>query len=118
MSEDALSVALSEIRGVLRAVGAGVTVCVCDAAVHGIKRVDNIEEAVKMLAGGGGTAMAPALEAVSALKEKVSVCIVATDGYIDSPPEPAYSVIWCVIGANTGFAPAFGDVVFVDDKDE
>ena len=115
MGETELSEALTEIRGVLSAVGAGVTFCVCDAKVHGIQRVDNIEQAVKMLKGGGGTAMAPALKAVSKLKEKVSVCVVITDGYIDDPPEPEFSVIWTIVGGNSSFAPEYGETVFVDD---
>lgn len=116
MGKEALNAALTEVRGVLRAVGAGVTVCICDAEVHDIKRVENIEEVAKMMTGGGGTAMAPALEAVTELKEKVSVCIVLTDGYIDSPPEPPFTVIWCVIGGHTDFSPAYGETVFVDEE--
>ena len=57
MSKKDLSAALTEVRGVLQAVGAGVTVCICDAEVHGIKRVESIDEVAKMMKGGGGTAM-------------------------------------------------------------
>ncbi|HEV3059607.1 MAG TPA: VWA-like domain-containing protein [Vicinamibacterales bacterium] len=117
MSETDLSDALIEVRGVLAAVGAGVTVCVCDAEVHGIKRVENIEQAAKMLKGGGGTAMEPALAAVAELKDKPSVCIVLTDGYIDNPPEPSFSVIWAIIGGNKDFSPSYGQTVFVE-RDE
>jgi len=117
MGEADLSAALVEVRGVLAAVGAGVTVCICDAEVHGIKRVDNIEQAAKMLKGGGGTAMAPALAAVTELKDRPSVCIVLTDGYIDDPPEPPFSVIWCIIGGNKDFTPSYGQAVFVE-RDE
>ena len=49
------------------------------------------------------------------LKEKPSVCIVMTDGYIDSPPEPPFSVVWCIIGQNTTFSPEYGETVFVDE---
>lgn len=115
MGEMALSAALSEVRGVLSAVGAGVTVCICDAQVHGIQRVDSVEAAAKMLKGGGGTAMSPALKAVTELKEKISVAIVITDGYIDDPPEPPFSVVWCIVGGNTSFKPQYGDTVFVDE---
>lgn len=115
MGTTALSAALTEVRGVLKAVGAGVTVCICDAKVHGIKRVESIEEAANMMAGGGGTAMTPALEAVRNLKEKVSVCVVMTDGYIDLPPEPPFAVIWCIIGRNDSFAMPYGETVIVDE---
>lgn len=113
-----LSAALAEVQGVLSAVGAGVTVCICDAKVHGIKLVKNIVDVEKMMKGGGGTAMAPALEAVEELKEKPSVCVVITDGYIDCPPEPSFSVIWCIVGGNAGFKMSYGDTVIVDDVGE
>lgn len=115
MGSAELSSAMTEVRGVISAIGAGITFCVCDAKVHGIKRVDSAEEAVKMMAGGGGTAMAPALKAVSKLKEKPSVCIVITDGYIDDPPEPDFVVIWCIVGGNSNFTPSYGETVFVEE---
>ena len=34
------------------------------------------------------------------------VVVVLTDGYIDQPPEPSFSVIWCVIGRSDGFDDA------------
>ena len=117
MSKDDLSAAMSEVQGVLDATGANVTVVVCDAAVHGIKQVRDVREAAGMLKGGGGTAMAPALEAIEKLKPVPKVVIVLTDGYIDHPPEPSFSVIWCVIGANEGFEMPYGDVVHVKEEE-
>jgi len=115
MSGDALSEALSEVQGVLKAVGANITLCICDAEVHGIKPIATIREARSMLKGGGGTAMEPALAAVEKLKDKPTVCIVVTDGYIDQPPEPSFSVIWTIVGGNANFEMPYGEVVHVDD---
>ena len=115
MSDELLTDSLSEIQGVLKAVGSNITLCICDARVHGIKQIANINEARSMMAGGGGTAMAPALEAVSALKNKVTVCVVVTDGYIDQPDEPKFHVVWCIVGGNKDFTMPYGDVVFVEE---
>jgi len=118
MSTDALSTALSEVKGVLDAVGADITFVVCDAKVHGIRPVKNIEEAAKMLTGGGGTAMAPALTAVAKLRPMPEVCIVITDGYIDRPATPPFGTIWCIVGGNPDFTPDFGEVVHVEEEEE
>lgn len=116
MGEDDLAAGLSELQGVLDAVGAQVTFVVCDAMVHGIKPVKTAREAMGMLKGGGGTAMEPALDEIAKLQPKVSVAVVLTDGYIDDPPEYAFNVIYCIIGKNTSFTPRFGEAVFVDDE--
>jgi predicted metal-dependent peptidase len=117
MGTEQLTDALSEIQGVLKAVGSNITLCICDARVHGIKQIANIGQARAMMAGGGGTAMAPALAAVSKLKNKITVCVVVTDGYIDSPPEPDYHVVWCIVGGNKDFTMPYGDVVFVEEDE-
>lgn len=117
MSAADLTAALAEVQGVLRATGANITLCVCDAAVHGIKPIKTVAEATKMLKGGGGTAMAPAFEAVAQLKPLPSICITMTDGYIDQPAEPPFDTIWCIIGQNKGFSMPYGEVVFVEPED-
>lgn len=118
MGKDDLSAALSEVQGVLAATGSNVTFLACDAEVHGIKTVKNVHEAAALLKGGGGTAMAPAMTAIEKLKPVPSIAIFLTDGYIDQPPEPSFSVIWCVIGGNETFSMPYGDVVHVKDEPE
>ena len=116
MSDELLTDSLSEIQGVLKAVGSNITLCICDARVHGIKQIANINEARSMMAGGGGTAMSPALRSgFSELKNKITVCVVVTDGWIDSPPEPKFHTIWAIVGGNKDFTMPYGDVVFVDE---
>ena len=117
MSSADLAAALAEVQGVLRATGANITLCVCDAAVHGVKPIKTVAEATKMLKGGGGTAMAPAFEAVAQLRPLPSICITMTDGYIDQPAEPPFDTIWCIIGQNKGFSMPYGEVVFVEPED-
>lgn len=115
MGTSELNDALIEVNGVLRTVNSNVTVVACDAEVHGIKKVRDVHEAAKMLKGGGGTAMAPAIKAVGELKERISVCICITDGYVDHPPEPPFSMIWCIVGENKSFSMPYGDVVIVEE---
>jgi predicted metal-dependent peptidase len=115
MGDEQLAEALSEVQGVLKAVGSNITLCICDAEVHGIKPIANIRQARSMMKGGGGTAMAPALEAVSQLKNKITVCVVVTDGYIDQPDEPGFHTIWAIVGGNKNFTMPYGDVVWVED---
>ncbi len=116
MGSDQLTDAASELNGILQAVGAQVTVCACDAAVHELQEVGTIQAAVKLLKGGGGTDMRPALDALAKHKARPEVVIVATDGYIgDIGPKPSYRVVWLIVGRLTTFMPAWGEVVFVND---
>lgn len=117
MSADALAAALSEVRGVLAAVGAQVTVAVCDAAMHGIKEVRTVEEAAKLLKGGGGTNMSPGQQAFADRKPMVDVLVILTDGYIGDGflrVEPPYRTIWCVLGSTEMPCP-YGERVFIDE---
>ena len=114
MSPDLLSAALSEVQGVLAATGANVTFVVCDAAVHGVKPIKSIADAFKMLKGGGGTMMEPAIKAISELKPQPGIAIVLTDGYCDDAPDYGLNLIWCVVGGNGSFKPTHGELVVVE----
>ena len=115
MSSDLLEAALSEVQGVLKAVGAQITFVVCDAAVHGIKPVRTIKEAMGMMVGGGGTMLEPAVKAMSELKPKPSIAIILTDGYCDDPPNHGLNLVWTIVGGNKDFAPTHGDVIQVEE---
>lgn len=87
MSDELLSDALTEVDGVLRAVGIGgnrVTVLSCDAAVHTVRAVSRAGEV--RLAGGGGTDLRVGLDA--ALAVRPSIVVVLTDGYTPWPAAP------------------------------
>lgn len=119
MSEDLLTEALSEVKGVLTAVGAAVTFVACDAKVHGIKPIKTIGEAVKLMKGGGGTLLESAVKAISELKEKPGIAIVLTDGYCDDPPNYGLTLLWCIVGGNKAFKPTHGEVIYIErDEDE
>lgn len=111
--------AASEMQGVLAAVGANVTVCTVDAAVHGLQEVTSMDQALKMMQGGGGTDMSPGIVALTERKPRPEVVIVLTDGFIPDPgDEPPFRVIWCIVGGNTSFTAPWGDVVRVEEEQE
>lgn len=122
MEGEDLTAAMSEIQGVLNAVGASVTFAVCDAYVHGVATVATAKAAMEMLKGGGGTDMRPGFEALAAHKTRPDVVICLTDGHIgDGYPaiEPPWRTVWVVIGKGGNPKPCpWGEVVCVDDEAE
>ncbi len=99
MNDEALTAAMSEAHGVLRACDAQIDFAVCDAALHGIKQVKSIREATAMLRGGGGSDFRPAFEEILKLSPKRDIIIAATDGDITVPAHapPGVQVIWLLI---------------------
>ena len=120
MGSDALAAALSEVHGVLDAVGANVTVAVCDADMHGMKEVRTVQEAAAMLKGGGGTDMTPGMKAFADKRPAPDVLVILTDGYIGGgymQQEPQHmKVVWVVIGSNEMPCP-YGERVFITADD-
>ncbi|HQR28191.1 MAG TPA: VWA-like domain-containing protein, partial [Nocardioides sp.] len=87
--------------GALRALGVGdpsVTVLACDAAVGAVSRVRHARDAV--LVGGGGTDLRVGLFAAEALRPRVDLVVVFTDGYTPWPAAapPGCAVIAGVLG--------------------
>ncbi|MFI6762816.1 VWA-like domain-containing protein [Micromonospora sp. NPDC050417] len=114
MGEAQLTEALSEVAGVLRAVGIGgnrVTVLSCDAAVHVVRQVHTVGEV--RLAGGGGTDLRVGV--TEALKVRPHVVVVLTDGYTPWPETPlvATRVIAGLIGENPPEPPPWITTIHV-----
>lgn len=118
MGSELLAEALAEIQGVLMAVGAQVTFVVCDAEVHGVKQIKNIQDAAKMMKGGGGTYLEPAVKAISELKDRPTIAIVLTDGYCDDPPNFGLDLLWVIVGGNAAFKPTHGEVIHVEQDEK
>jgi predicted metal-dependent peptidase len=98
ISNEQLGQALSELKGVLRAVPSVRVLCV-DAAVHSVQKVFSPKNF--KVEGGGGTDMGKGIEAAMQLNPKPSVIIVLTDGYTPWPTEPPPAkVIIGLIGKN------------------
>ncbi|MEU6077894.1 VWA-like domain-containing protein [Micromonospora sp. NPDC047074] len=116
MGDAQLTAALTEVAGVLRAVGVGgnrVAVLACDAAVHVVRRVHTVGEV--RLAGGGGTDMRVGIEA--ALADRPHIVVVLTDGLTPWPATPPGSarVIAGLIGADGSPPPSWITSVTIDD---
>lgn len=110
--------AASETQGVMKAVGAPVRIAVCDAAVHGLRKVKNIQEACGLLKGGGGTDMRPAFEALMLSRPRPEVIICITDGMVgDGFPQHAplgVKVICVLVGPYKQKPAEWCDCIEVD----
>lgn len=116
MSEALLTAALTEVGGVLRAVGIGgnrVTVLSCDADVHAVRAVADVGEVE--LIGGGGTDMRVGIE--EALRGRPQIVIVLTDGYTPWPGQPLETtkVIAGLLGSRAPRPPAWIDTLVIDE---
>jgi predicted metal-dependent peptidase len=115
MSEDLLAVALAEVEGLLRAVGAArqLRVLACDTAVGPVRRVSSARQVE--LIGGGGTDMGAGIEAASRLRPRPAIAVVLTDGYTPWPDEPprGMRVVVGLIGDEAPEAPDWARAVRV-----
>jgi predicted metal-dependent peptidase len=102
MGDAELHAGMSEMNGVLQAVGAEVEFCACDADVHSLQPVRTWQEAVGLVKGGGGTDMRPAFDALELRRPRPEVVVVVTDGCLgDGHPaeEPSWCrVVWLLVG--------------------
>lgn len=122
MGNEDIKAGLNEASGVLRAVGADITFCACDAAVHEMKKVRSVAQLHALVKGGGGTDFHPAFEALAKLKERPEVVVFATDGGGRAPAKapPGMHVIWLLIGSHKCHpyfddgAPEWGQFIEVD----
>jgi predicted metal-dependent peptidase len=121
MSPKDLEMALSEIHGITKATESDIYVTACDTKAYKMQKVfsaDQIE-----LTGGGGTDMVPGMNEVA--EQKVSLCVVLTDGY--TPPWPTTKpkglnkVLIVVINGrrwgNPTETPDWAEVLTVDEND-
>jgi predicted metal-dependent peptidase len=117
MTEKDLSTALRETRGVMKAVGASVEFCACDAQVHTLKKVDKWEELPSLLKGGGGTDFVPVFNAVDKLNPRPEVLVFVTDGCGPAPvtPPPGLKVIWLLVGNYRHKPVPWGEYIEVED---
>ena len=100
MSALDLAEALGEIRGVLRALSAEVTVIVSDSAVHAVRRVRALTDLRQHLAGGGGTDFCPAIEAARRAHAEVIIYLTDGDGTCPAAPPAGVRMIWALVGAH------------------
>ena len=116
MGEVEICRAMSEVDGVLRAVGVPVTLLACDCQMAGPpKQIRNMSDAVKLLRGGGGTDFRPLMAEVEKLRPRPSMFIFMTDGDGPAPPAPPVGVrvLWVLMGC---YKPApWGESVVIEE---
>ena len=117
MGHDELVRAASETQGCIRALGTSVVFMASDAAVHETREVRTAGEAVALLKGGGGTNFTPVFEAVAALRPKIDLLILITDGDGPAPTEAphGFETIWVLVGKCATAPCTWGRQIFVKD---
>jgi predicted metal-dependent peptidase len=115
MTEDLLSAALSEVEGLLAALGLArqLRVLACDTAVGAARRVSSARQVE--LVGGGGTDMGAGIAAAAALRPRPAVTVVLTDGYTPWPAAAprGMRVVVGLLGADPPDAPPWARSVRV-----
>jgi predicted metal-dependent peptidase len=99
MSDEALTLCLAEVQGVLKSTNADVTVASCDAQVHAVEKVRSIKEAAAALKGGGGTDFVPVFEHIEDMARAPNVVFFFTDGDGPAPTKPpaGLDVVWILV---------------------
>jgi predicted metal-dependent peptidase len=118
MGEGEIVAAMSEIEGVLRAVGTPTVFLACDSKLAGPPRMmRGAREAAKLLRGGGDTNFGPVLDAVGRLRPRPRLFVFVTDGLGPAPKAPpeGVSVLWVLMGPNAKKPTSWGESVFVKD---
>lgn len=116
MGKEELSLAASEVQGVLRALGYPVEFMACDAKLHGVKRVARVTDMVDAVKGGGGTDFRPVFAHLEDEKFE-GVLVYATDGFGPAPARPprGIHVIWLLVGKMVQTPAPWGECVRVED---
>lgn len=108
---------LSELDGVIRAVGASCWLLACDAEVAAPPvRVSSLAEAKGALRGGGGTRFDPIFEEAAKLKPAPDAVVVITDSYgTVSQTDPGVQTVWALVGGADKAPAPWGRCVVVRD---
>lgn len=102
-----LDVYLSEIRGILTAVGvsSGIWALPCDSKVHGVEKIRSFDLSKVRIKGGGGTDMSVGIYEALKIRPRVNIVVVLTDGATPWPEvKPTGSAIYLAVLTTTSFA--------------
>lgn len=117
VSEDELSLFLTELGGVIRSLPRrdGVTVLCADAQVHTVARITNVKDLD--IRGGGGTCMDVAIVEAAKRRPRPQIVICFTDGVTPWPKQPIGIPTIAIISrsANSQFkVPEWMDAVYLN----
>ena len=112
VTDTQLDLFAAEVLGIERRSAAELHVLGFDTEVHSQFRMRDAGDLKRLdIRRGGGTDFAPVIECAKALDP--SLCIILTDLDAPFPPDPKFSVIWCVPNP-VRHIPAFGTVLQID----
>lgn len=119
MSGPVLTKVMVEVDGILKAANAAVDFVSCDAQVWGKGKVKTVEEAKKLLGGGGGTDFRPVFDAVQQMRPLPDTLVFLTDGMGPAPddPPPGVNVVWAIVGEDMEPPVEWGTSVNIDVED-
>jgi predicted metal-dependent peptidase len=100
---------LSYVLGVIRQFAEAaevqrVVIVQCDAAIQTIEEIIPEDLEHYQIKGAGGTSLDPAFDWLSAQPD-IRGAVVITDGYLELPPDPLFSVLWAIVGWGNFEAP-------------
>jgi predicted metal-dependent peptidase len=110
---------LSEIQGICDDLGAEARVIVIDTAIYADVMIEDAEDIINEVAGGGGSDFTPAFDRLEEEGDS-SVVLAFTDGYITVPnskPEQIQDVLWVI--TEGGQKPAnYGSTIHITKNGE
>ena len=110
---------LSEIQGICDDLGAEARVIVIDTDIHADVMIEDAEDIISKVAGGGGSDFRPAFDRLAEEGDS-SVVLAFTDGYICVPedkPEQLQDVLWVI--TEGGVKPAeYGSTIHITQSGE
>ena len=108
---------LGEVSGICDDAGYSARLIVCDAAVHYDGTIEDADDCLDKLHGGGGSDFRPAFRLIEKDAEP-TVVIAFTDGYISVPDTMPHVVEGCIWGITSGGQPpaSWGEVVNINKR--
>jgi|694.fasta_scaffold49237_2 predicted metal-dependent peptidase len=108
----------SELTEICESLHAAARMIAIDAAIHADVTLDDAQDALKSVIGGGGSDFRPAFELLTEECD-TSIIIAFTDGEIAvpaTPPPLTQHVLWVIVGGTRPPTDAWGAHIVINDK--
>jgi hypothetical protein len=109
-----MTIAITELNGILKAGVQAVDFLSCDARVHGKGRVRTAREALALVGGGGGTDFRPVFAEAEKVRPDLLVFVTDGDGAMPTSAPAGMNVLWLLTGRYT-VTPKWGEVIKMED---
>lgn len=121
IGNDTLDIYLSEIRGIMNAVGisSGVWILPCDSKVHEVAKIRSFDLSKVRIKGGGGTNMTIGIEEALRIRPRANIIVTLTDGATPWPDKkPVGAAIYLAVLTTKSFqshVPTWMTTVVMED---